>query len=106
MILTTTDDIPGMKITKTLGLVRASTARARGLGRDILAAIKNCLGGEVREYTKLMAEAREQALDRLKEEAEKVNANAVVGVRFASSEVMSGVAEIVVYGTAVTAEEG
>ena len=105
MILATTDDIPGMKITKTLGLVRAGTTRTRGLGRDILAVIKNCLGGEVREYTKLVAEAREQSLDRLKEEAQKLDANAIVGLRFASSEVMSGVAEIVVYGTAVVAEE-
>ncbi|MEW6357871.1 MAG: YbjQ family protein [Planctomycetota bacterium] len=104
MILTTTDDIPGMKITKTLGLVRAGTTRARGLGRDILALIKNCLGGELREYTKLVAEAREQSLDRLQEEAEKLGANAIVAIRFASTEVMSGVAEIVVYGTAVRAE--
>lgn len=105
MILTTTDAIPGMKVTKTLGLVRASTTRARGLGADLLAGIKNLLGGEVHEYTKLIAAAREQALDRLQESAEKLGANAIVGIRFSSVEVMRGGAEIVVYGTAVMAED-
>lgn len=105
MIMATIDDIPGMKITKTLGLVRASTTRVRGVGRDILAGIKNLLGGEVAEYTKLIAEAREQALDRLTENAEKLGANAIVGLRFASVEVMRGGAEIIVYGTAVVSEE-
>jgi uncharacterized protein YbjQ (UPF0145 family) len=105
MIMTTIDSIPGMTITRTLGLVRASSTRARGVGRDLLAGIKNIVGGEVREYTKLIAEAREQALDRLQDDAEKLGANAIVGLRFSSVEVMRGGSEIVVYGTAVVAEE-
>ena len=105
MIMTTIDSIPGMTITRALGLVRASSTRARGVGRDLLAGIKNIVGGEVREYTKLIAEAREQALDRLQDDAEKLGANAIVGLRFSSVEVMRGGAEIVVYGTAVVAEE-
>ncbi|MCD6451495.1 MAG: YbjQ family protein [Acidobacteria bacterium] len=101
MIVTTTDDIPGMKIVKVMGLVRGNTVRARHLGRDIMAGLRNVVGGEIHEYTKLLAEAREQALDRMKEAAEKLGANAVVGARFSTSMVMSAAAEMLVYGTAV-----
>jgi uncharacterized protein YbjQ (UPF0145 family) len=105
MIVTTTDDLPGRRITRILGLVRGNTIRARHLGRDIQAVIRNVTGGEIREYTKMLAESREQALDRMTEEAEAVGANAVVGVRFTTSMVMSGAAEIMCYGTAVRYEE-
>jgi uncharacterized protein YbjQ (UPF0145 family) len=105
MIVVTTEELPGMRITRTHGLVRGNTIRARHVGRDIGAAIRGLVGGEVREYTKMMGESREQALDRMKEEAGKLGANAVVGVRFTTSMIMSGAAEIVAYGTAVTAED-
>lgn len=101
MIIATSDEIPGREIIEVFGLVRGNTIRARHLGRDILAKMRGIVGGEVSEYTKLMAECREQALDRMKEEAESLGANAVVGVRFASTEVMTDAAEILVYGTAV-----
>jgi uncharacterized protein YbjQ (UPF0145 family) len=104
MIVVTTDDLPGRRITRTLGLVRGNTIRARHIGRDIGAALRNIAGGEVREYTKMMAEAREQAIDRMVEEAEHLGANAVVGVRFSTSMVMTAAAEMVAYGTAVVAE--
>jgi uncharacterized protein YbjQ (UPF0145 family) len=105
MIVTTTDDLPGRRMTRILGLVRGNTIRARHLGRDIQAVIRNIAGGEIREYTKMLAESREQALDRMTEEAEALGANAVVGVRFTTSMVMSGAAEIMCYGTAVRCEE-
>jgi uncharacterized protein YbjQ (UPF0145 family) len=104
MILATTDSIPGKKIVKVLGLVKGNTIRARHLGKDIMALIRNIVGGEVAEYTKMMAEAREQAVDRLIKEAEGLGANAVVGIRFTTSYVMSGAAELLVYGTAVIVE--
>jgi uncharacterized protein YbjQ (UPF0145 family) len=104
MIVVTTDDLPGRQITKTLGLVRGNTIRARHIGRDIGAALRNLAGGEIREYTKMMAEAREQAIDRMIEEAERLGANAVVGVRFSTSMVMTAAAEMVAYGTAVVVE--
>ncbi len=105
MILTTTPDIPGMRITKTYGLVRGSTVRAKHIGKDILALFRNIVGGEINEYTKMLAESREQALDRMIHDAEKLGANAIVGVRFASSSIASGAAEMLVYGTAVNVEE-
>lgn len=105
MILATTDDLPGKRITRILGLVRGNTIRARHLGRDIQAVVRNIAGGEVSEYTKMLAESREQALDRMIDEAEKLGANAVLGVRFTTSMVMSGAAEILCYGTAVIWEE-
>jgi uncharacterized protein YbjQ (UPF0145 family) len=105
MILTTTDELPGRRIARTLGLVRGNTIRARHIGRDIGAALRGLAGGEVREYTKMMAEAREQAIDRMIEEAERLGANAVVGMRFSTAMIMSGAAEIVAYGTAVVWEE-
>ena len=104
MILSTTDMIPGKTITKHIGLVRGNTIRARHVGKDILAALRNLVGGEITEYTKLLGESREQALDRMLEEARKLGANAVVGVRFSTSEVMTHAAEILAYGTAVVVE--
>lgn len=104
MIVTTTGEIPGRRIVAVHGLVRGNVIRARHLGRDIGAAIRNLVGGEIREYTKLMAEAREQSVDRMIEEAESMGANGVVEVRFTTSYIMANVAEILVYGTAVTVE--
>lgn len=105
MIVVTMETLPGMRITRVLGLVRGNTVRARHVGRDILAGMRNLVGGEVREYTKLMAESREQAIDRMVEEAERLGANAVVGVHFTTSMVMTSAAEIMCYGTAVVWEE-
>jgi len=105
VIITTTENVPGYRIVKVLGLVKGNAVRARHLGRDISAAFKTLVGGEIQEYTKLMAEAREQAIDRMVEAAEKLGANAVIGVRFTTSSVMQGAAEILVYGTAVLIEE-
>ncbi|MCK4350859.1 MAG: YbjQ family protein [Candidatus Krumholzibacteria bacterium] len=105
MIVITSNDISGKRVVKTLGLVRGSTIRARHLGRDILAMLRMMVGGEVHEYTKMLAEAREQAIDRMLEEAHTLGANAVVAVRFMTSMVSSGAAEILCYGTAVVVEE-
>ena len=104
MILTTTNEVTGHRIVKTHGLARGNTLRARHLGRDIMAGLRSIVGGEITEYTKMMAEAREQALDRMVEEARALGANAVLGIRFGTSYIMSNVAEILVYGTAVTIE--
>jgi len=105
VIVTTTRDIAGKRIVRTLGLVRGNTIRARHIGRDIMAFFRNVVGGEVSEYTKLFAEAREQALDRMIEEAREIGANAVVEVRFSTSEVMAGAAELMAFGTAVVVED-
>lgn len=105
MIVTTTGSINGKRIVRTLGIARGNTIRARHVGRDIVAGLRNIVGGEISEYTKLLAEAREQALDRMVEEASSLGANAVVEVRFTTSEVMSGAAELLAYGTAVVVEE-
>ena len=104
MIVVTTPDVPGMRVTQTLGLVRGNTIRARHVGRDVMAALRNVAGGEIREYTKMMAEAREQAIDRMVEEAEALGADAVVMVRFMTAEIMRGAAEMMCYGTAVRLE--
>ena len=104
MIVATTFSVPGYTISGTFGLVRGNTIRARHVGKDILAMLRNLAGGEVHEYTKMLAEAREQAIDRMLEEAESLGANAVVGVRFQTSMVMTGAAEMLCYGTAVTVE--
>ncbi|ACK41753.1 MULTISPECIES: YbjQ family protein [Dictyoglomus] len=101
MIITTTDYIPGYEVSEILGIARGSTARARNVGKDILASFRNLVGGEVVEYTKLIGEAREQALDRMIEEAKRLGADAVIGVRFGTTQIMQGVAEILAYGTAV-----
>lgn len=105
MILVNTEDIAHKKIVKSLGLVRGNTIRARNLGRDIVATFKNMVGGEIEEYTKLLGESREQALDRMAAEAEALGANAVVNIRFSTSEIMNGAAEIMAYGTAVFVED-
>jgi uncharacterized protein YbjQ (UPF0145 family) len=104
MILTTTSTIEGKKIVKHLGLVKGNTIRARHIGRDIIAAFRNIVGGEITDYTKMMAESREQALDRMVEDAEKLGANAVIEMRFATSMVMQSASEILAYGTAVVVE--
>jgi len=101
MLLTTQDRFEDREIAQTFGLVRGNTIRARHLGKDLLAAFRNIVGGEVIEYTKMMAEAREQALDRMIATAEALGADGIVGIRFTSATVMSGAAEIVVYGTAI-----
>ena len=104
MIVVTTPDIPGTRIVETLGLVRGNTIRTRHVGIDIVAMLRNLAGGEVREYTKMMAEAREQSIDRMVEEAEALGADAVVAVRFQTVEMMRGAAEMLCYGTAVRLE--
>ncbi len=104
MIVVTSSTISGKKIVKTLGLVRGNTIRARHLGSDIVAGLKNLVGGEIENYTKLMGEAREQALDRMMSTAQELGANAVVDVSFSTSYIMGAAAEILVYGTAVIVE--
>jgi uncharacterized protein YbjQ (UPF0145 family) len=105
VILTTTETIAGKRITKTLGMVRGNSVRARNIARDIMAFMRNVVGGEVPEYTKLIAEAREQALDRLTEQAVELGADAVVCVRFQTTEMMESAAELLAYGTAVLIED-
>ena len=104
MIIVTSDHIEGKKTVKTLGMVKGSTIRARHVGRDIVAGLRSIVGGEISEYTKLMAEAREQAIQRMVEQAEGMGANAIVDTRFVTSMVMSGASELLVYGTAVIVE--
>ena len=105
MILATTENIVGKRIAKVLGLVRGSTIRARHIGHDITAILRNLAGGEIREYTKLLGESREQSIDRMVEEAERLGANAIVGLRFSTSSIMGAAAEVLCYGTAVILEE-
>lgn len=104
IIVVTTPDIPGKNIVRTLGLVRGNTIRARHVGKDIMAGLRNLVGGEVTEYAKLLAESREQALDRMVEQAEELGANAVIGLQFQTSVIMGGAAEMMAYGTAVVVE--
>ena len=104
MLLSTTHTIYGKNIVKQLGLVRGNTIRARHIGRDIMAGLRNVVGGEISDYTKMMAESREQAIDRMIEDAQKLGANAIVGISFATSMVMQMAAEILVFGTAVIVE--
>ncbi len=101
MIITPAATIAGQRVTETLGLVRGNTIRARHLGRDIVAGLKSLVGGEIEEYTKMMAEAREQALARMAEEARGLGADAVTDVRFSTAFLMGGAAEILVFGNAV-----
>ncbi|HUV75375.1 MAG TPA: YbjQ family protein [Dehalococcoidales bacterium] len=101
MIITTSAQIEGKTITKTVGLVKGSTIRARHLGKDIMAGLRGMVGGEITEYTKMMAEAREQATQRMIEDAEKQGANAIVSMRFTTSMVMQSASEILAYGTGV-----
>ncbi len=101
MILTPAAEVAGRRTEQTLGLVRGNTIRARHLGRDIMAGLKSLIGGEIEEYTKMMGEAREQSLDRMRAEARALGADAVTDVRFSTSYLMGGAAEILVYGNAV-----
>ncbi|HPG39444.1 MAG TPA: YbjQ family protein [bacterium] len=105
MIIVTSSSILGKKVVKTLGLVRGNTIRSRNIGKDILAELKQIVGGEIEGYTKLLAEAREQALDRMIADAERLGANAILDMRFGTSEVMTHAAEILAYGTAVIVED-
>ena len=104
MLLSTTDTIHGKRIVKHLGLARGNTIRARHIGRDIMAIIRHMIGGEITDYTKMMAESREQAIDRMVEDAQKLGANAVVHMSFSTQMVMGGASEILAYGTAVLVE--
>jgi uncharacterized protein YbjQ (UPF0145 family) len=101
MILSTTHTVPGKEIESILGIARGSTVRTRNVGRDIVASLKNLVGGEIEEYTKLQAYAREEAINRMIEDAKKLNADAVVGVLITTAMVTKGAAEILAYGTAV-----
>jgi uncharacterized protein YbjQ (UPF0145 family) len=105
MIVVTSETITGKRIVKTLGLVRGNTVRARHVGRDILAKLRNIVGGEIHEYAKLVAEAREQSLDRMVAEAQELGANAVITTRFSTSVLMGGAAELLAIGTAVIVED-
>ena len=104
MIITTSGQIEGKRIAKTVGLVKGSTIRARHLGKDIMAGFRGMVGGEITEYTKMMAEAREEAIQRMVEDAEKQGANAIVGMRFGTSMIMQNAAEVLAYGTGVVLE--
>ena len=106
MIVSTCPTIEGTRVVKTIGIVRGSTVRGIHLGKDLLAVMRNWVGGEIEEYTKMLAEAREQALDRLIDSARQLGANAVLGVRYSTSDIAAGAAEILIYGTAVVVEEG
>jgi len=101
MIIVTTETIEGRKIEEVLGLVRGNTIRARNVGRDIMAGLRNIVGGEIKDYTRMLSDARDQALDRMIRDAESKGANAILGVRFTTSQTMAGAAEILAYGTAV-----
>ncbi len=97
--------IAGTRVVRSLGLVRGNSIRARHVGKDIMASLRNIVGGEIHEYAKLLAESREQALDRMVAQAEELGANAVLSVRFTTSVVMGGAAEMLAYGTAVVVED-
>lgn len=101
MLLTTTPEIPGKRIVKVIGMVKGNTVRARHVGHDVMAGLRNLVGGEVTDYTKMIAESREQAVDRMVAQAEANGANAIVGVGFMTSMVLQGAAELLAYGTAV-----
>ncbi|MFT5724860.1 MAG: hypothetical protein ACI9JN_001983 [Bacteroidia bacterium] len=101
MIITTTATIPGKDISEIIGIARGSTVRARNIGRDIFAGLKNIIGGEIEEYTKLQAESREQAMERMIQDGQRVGADAIVNVRLTTAMIMQGTAEILAYGTAV-----
>jgi len=104
LIVVTTEQIEGKKITETLGLVKGSTIRARHIGRDVMAGLRNIVGGEIKDYTVMLAQAREESLGRMIDQAEKMGANAIICTRFVTSMVMGGAAEMVAYGTAVKVE--
>ncbi|MFH1741339.1 MAG: YbjQ family protein [bacterium] len=104
MIIVTTETVSGMRIVQCLGMVRGNTVRCRHVGKDVLAVFRNLVGGEIYEYTKMIAESREQSLDRMIAEAQDLGANAIVGVRFMTSSIAAGAAELLVFGTAVVVE--
>ncbi|UCD07152.1 MAG: YbjQ family protein [Candidatus Aenigmatarchaeota archaeon] len=104
MIVVTSDHVEGKRVVKTLGMVKGNTIRAKHIGKDIVAGLRNIVGGEIKEYTEMMAESREQAISRMMEDAEKIGANGVINVRFSTSMVMGGAAELLAYGTAVKLE--
>ena len=106
MIVVTTPDVAGQEITEVLGMVRGSSIRTKHVGKDVIATMRNVAGGEIFEYTKMMAQAREQAVDRMIEEAQALGADAIVAVRFQTSMVMRGAAEMLCYGTAVRLSHG
>lgn len=101
MIVSTTEKVPNKEITEILGVARGSTVRARNIGRDFFAGLKNIVGGEINEYTRLQAQSREEAMQRMKQDAEQMGADAIVNVRFTTSMIMQGASEILAYGTAV-----
>ena len=101
MIISTTEKIPGKEVTEILGIARGSTVRSRNIGRDIFAGLKNMVGGEISEYTKLQAESREEALERMKDDAQRMGANAIIGIRMQTSMIMQNASEMLVFGTAV-----
>ena len=105
ILVVTTPDVPDRQVDRVIGLVRGNTVRARHIGKDIMAGLKTIVGGEIHEYGKLLAESREQALDRMVAEAESLDANAILNVRFATSMVMQGSAEMLAYGTAVVLQD-
>ncbi len=105
ILVVTTPDVPGRQVDRVIGLVRGNTVRARHIGKDIMAGLKTIVGGEIHEYGKLLAESREQALDRMMAEAESLGANAILNVRFATSMVIQGSAEMLAYGTAVVLQD-
>ncbi len=104
MILTTLNNVPGKQIKVSLGLVRGNTIRAKNIGKDIIAGFRNIVGGEIKEYTEALNEAREEAMERMLKNAEDLGADAIIGIRFTTSQIMSGAAELLVYGTAVKLE--
>ena len=104
MLLTTLESVPGKTITKHLGLVQGSTVRAKHVGRDIMAGLKNVFGGELKGYTELLQESREEAIDRMKQQAQSIGANAVLNIRFSTSSITQGASELFAYGTAVVLE--
>ena len=105
LLLTTIDAVPNRRVVRVIGLVRGTSVRARDLSQDVMSGLRNLVGGEISECTKIIAEAREEALDRLAAQAAANGANAVVGLRFATAEVMTGAAELLAYGTAVVLED-
>ena len=105
MILVTTESVPGCRTLRTLGIVKGNTVRACHVGDDLMAFLKNLVGGEMAEYTEVIAKSREQAMDRMTEEARALDANAIVGIRFETSHITQGAAEIMAYGTAVVVED-
>ena len=104
MIVVTTPTVPKKTVVRTLGLVRGNTIRARHVGKDIMAGLRSIVGGEVTEYAKLLAESREQAIDRMTDQAEELGANAIISLQFQTSVIMKGAAEMMAYGTAVVVE--